>query len=466
MIPFSETTASLTRIVARLRCPHLALLLAGVVLPNALSIATALSLIDIGLPLRTFSILLYGLVALLAVVLPPVLTCVLFLAVLAFDLVWTVSLMFGLETNQLLAALDYAGRINVLASPFYVGLICAVAVTTIISLNLLARRSVVKRGNIYLLCTGVLLVSAVESTANSPSHFKAGAAQASQPSTESAVQQSGLMTAAVSTRRNVVLVMVESLGFLKDEDARDAIAAPLRQTRIAERYALTSGKAAYAGSTTAGELRELCGTTLHYTEIARDPDRRCLPQRLKDAGYATMAFHGFSELMFSRPDWYPLIGLDERYFREQLAPELTRRCGGTFRGACDADLVPAIVRHAAQTSAPRLIYWLTLNTHVPIAPTDARTDFECGDRAGKFGTMTVCRMAELWHDVFAAVAELAADPAIGPAEILIVGDHAPPLWSKRGRGQFEPGQVAWYRLTPKDSPLLAHGAYQDLAFWD
>ena len=174
MFQLSGASASSTRVAERLWSPHLALLLAGVVLPNALSIATALSLIDIGLPSRTFSILLYGLVAMLAALLPAMLTCVLFLSVLAFDLVWTISLMFGLAPSELLAALEYAARINVLASPFYIALIVAIAVTTIVSLNLLARRSVARRGNIYLLCAGVMLVSAVESTANSPSQLKAG----------------------------------------------------------------------------------------------------------------------------------------------------------------------------------------------------------------------------------------------------------------------------------------------------
>jgi hypothetical protein len=457
MFQFSDITTCLARAATRLRCPHLALLLAGVVLPNLLSIATALSLIDIGLPSRTFSILLYGLVALLAALLPPALTCVLFLVVLAFDLIWTISQMFGLGPGDLIIALDYAGRIDVLASPLYVGLICIVTATSIVSLNLLARKSVVKRGNTYLLCVGVLLVSAVESTANSPANLKAGTRQASQPSIESAVQQSGLMAATASTRRNVVVVMVESLGYFNDKDAREAIAAPLRQARITEQYAVSSGKVAYAGSTTAGEMRELCGTSLPYGEVASDPDRRCLPQLLKQAGYATLAFHGFSHAMFARTDWYPRIGFGESYFVDDLAPEGHRRCGGTFRGACDADLAPEIVRRAARSGAPRLIYWLTLNTHVPIAPTDARTDFDCGDPASKFGTMAVCRMAELWHDVFTAVADLSLDPAIAPAEILIVGDHAPPLWSKRGRGQFEPGQVAWYRLSPKDVQLTTRG---------
>ena len=118
----------------------------------------------------------------------------------------------------------------------------------------------------------------------------------------------------------------------------------------------------------------------------------------------------------------------------------------------DADLAPVISaasRQAGRGGKPRFIYWLTLNTHIPVAPGEARTDFHCANDAGGFGRPPVCRMAELWHDVFTVVAKLARDPAVGPADILIVGDHAPPLWSKRGRAQFAPGQVAWYRLQPR-----------------
>jgi hypothetical protein len=32
---------------------------------------------------------------------------------------------------------------------------------------------------------------------------------------------------------------------------------------------------------------------------------------------------------------------------------------------------------------------------------------------------------------------------------MLVGDHAPPLWSKAGRNLFTPGKVTWVRLTPK-----------------
>jgi hypothetical protein len=58
--------------------------------------------------------------------------------------------------------------------------------------------------------------------------------------------------------------------------------------------------------------------------------------------------------------------------------------------------------------------------------------------------------------VFEGVSKLALDPSIGPADIIIVGDHSPPLWSRRARAQFEPGLVAWYRLTPRDGAMASN----------
>jgi hypothetical protein len=58
--------------------------------------------------------------------------------------------------------------------------------------------------------------------------------------------------------------------------------------------------------------------------------------------------------------------------------------------------------------------------------------------------------------MFRAVAKLALDPAIAPAEILVVGDHAPPLWPTNGRAEFEAGKVAWNWLTPLEGVLASN----------
>ena len=65
----------------------------------------------------------------------------------------------------------------------------------------------------------------------------------------------------------------------------------------------------------------------------------------------------------------------------KLVTRSKRLCGNAFRSVCDADLTPIIAKEAANKTAPRFIYWLTLNTHVPVAPGDALTNFGCASNA-------------------------------------------------------------------------------------
>jgi phosphoglycerol transferase MdoB-like AlkP superfamily enzyme len=203
-------------------------------------------------------------------------------------------------------------------------------------------------------------------------------------------------------------------------------------------------------------MRELCETRASYSEFTKSSGDSCLPERLHRRGYTTTAVHGFYSGMFERNQWYPRIGFAKMEFGEVLVPQIRRLCGRVFRGACDADLAPLIERAAAETKTPNFIYWLTLNTHIPVVPGEALTNFDCERQDNGFGLRRVCHMAELWHDVFGAVAQLALDPSIGPAEILVVGDHAPPLWSKKGRAEFEAGKVPWYRLTPREGVFASN----------
>jgi hypothetical protein len=96
---------------------------------------------------------------------------------------------------------------------------------------------------------------------------------------------------------------------------------------------------------------------------------------------------------------------------------------------------------------------MTLSTHVPIAPHEGTPRFDCGQNRGAIGHVDVCYMTEMWFDLLQSLARLTAD--IPPTEILMVGDHAPPLWSKAGRELFTPGKVTWVRLTPRPSAVVA-----------
>ena len=203
-------------------------------------------------------------------------------------------------------------------------------------------------------------------------------------------------------------------------------------------------------------MRELCDTRAPYSEFTKTSGHSCLPERLQMRGYATTAVHGFYAGMFERNRWYPRVGFENMDFGDKLMPTMTRRCGSAFRGICDADLPPVIERAAAGTKRPDFIYWLTLNIIFRSARQSAH-QFQMRTAGQRFWHHPRLPDGHLSHEVLDSVAKLALNPDIGPAEILVVGDHAPPLWSKRGRSEFEAGKVPWYRLTPRDGGIASNG---------
>jgi sulfatase-like protein len=448
---------------AWLTSPTAMVMAAALILPNLLSIATLGAVLDVSLPPRTISIMAYAMLAICARRIPFALTVILFLAILAFDLVWTISVSFGLAPSELVTALDHAQHVHVFQSPLYGALIGVLMVTSAATLWLLYRRETLLRANIVAMFAAALLFAGVDFVTNVSPHYQFGAMLGRNVPIESAAAKSGFNGVAGTDGRNVVLVMVEGLGYLTDPTARRQIDSPLFDTRITDKYRITEGSVVYYGSTTAGEMRELCDTREPYLEFSKTHGASCLPARLRTRGYATMAVHAFHHSMFERDEWYPVVGFDKEVFGEELVKVTHRLCGNAFRGVCDADLPPIIVQEAAFSKKPKFIYWLTLNTHIPVAPGQALADFGCKKDAGIFRHVHVCEMAELWHDVFASVSKLALDPGIGPADILIVGDHSPPLWSRRARAQFEPGLVAWYRLTPRDGAVAVNRAQKTSA---
>src|SRR4029077_14974765 len=122
-------------------------------------------------------------------------------------------------------------------------------------------------------------------------------------------------------------------------------------------------------------------------------------------------------------------------------------------GPCDIDLIPLISRELRSAGKPTFFYWMTLSTHVRIARREG-TPRLGGDRGGgAMRQLEVCYMSEMWADLMSSLARMTAD--IPPTDILIVGDHAPPLWSKFARNLFTPGKVTWIRLTPRHASRVS-----------
>lgn len=256
----------------------------------------------------------------------------------------------------------------------------------------------------------------------------------------------------IATRgNNLLIVMVEGLGAFANPRERRILSDKLERVARDGRYTLETGVSSYFGSTTGAASRELCGQWGDYLDYLHGSTFDCLPRQMASRGFDSIAFHGFSHTMFARDIWYPKIGFTELNFFEDMVqrngPDVPSRCGSVFEGLCDAE-VGNLVLARLKTAAERLklVYWLTLNSHIPYVAAKYGT-LGCQTRdAAAIDNRTVCELTELWAEVFDKVAKIAADPSLPATDILVVGDHHTPLWERAAKKRFTLGKVDWYLL--------------------
>jgi hypothetical protein len=249
---------------------------------------------------------------------------------------------------------------------------------------------------------------------------------------------------------NIVLVLVESYGLMLDAASAARLALPYGDEELTRRFSVTTGEVKFRGPTVSGEFRELCGLGVGLDHP--DDLSKCLPALLKQRGYETTSFHGFTSYMFDRGTWYPRIGFTQSTFLEQMALEPgMQRCPGVFPGICDADIARQIgdrlVRHPEKR---QFIYWLTLNSHLPVERSAAAaSELGCGSAHAPVSDLDVCTWMALILKVNSSVALLARRSGLPSTEFIVVGDHAPPFLAQKRRQFFSQRVVPYVRLIPK-----------------
>lgn len=366
----------------------------------------------------------------------------------AADLGLIVMTAFHLKLATAIKSIAFLGAIDPAASAFYVSLVATMLATALLTASLLERyRAQVRAASPTPAALAALLLMLLDWQANYPfieSHAE------DQPF-ESAVGASGMGAEAIAARgNNVLIVMVEGMGAFASVEDRARLTAPLRAAAARRGYSFESGSSAYSGSTTGAESRELCGRWGDFADYVRRRAYDCLPRRLAERGWETVSYHGYGGHMFRRSLWYPNIGFTRMNFAGDIerahGPLVPSRCGSVFRGLCDGEMARVVrAELLAPAERPKLVYWLTLNSHVPFVP-HPRGRLGCGRDAPPFGNRTVCQLGEYWQEVMDEVARIAADPALPPTDILIVGDHHTPLWERSAKNRFVLGRVDWFLL--------------------
>ena len=422
--------------------PSLQLALAVAVVPNIVFLLASPWYI-VARPIAALSYLLAGIVALFALWW---VACGVFVFAGLCDLMLIVMFAFHLPIDVALNSLKYMSSIDVTGSLLYIAIVTTVVLTSTCAAWMVNRsRNELRSASLVPAILVAFGVTWGDWTFTYPYFDKP------ELPFDSAMARANLTgDSIVKQRKNLFIVMVEGLGAFSEPEQRDLFQSRLASNLKSDRFSLKSGTSSYIGSTTGATSRELCGKWGDYLTYLGKGKHDCLPRRLAENGYETIAYHGRSYTMFERDRWYPAIGFQNLYFYDRLVKEygarLTGRCGTVFDGLCDRQIAGVVKDELLKAdAAPKLVYWLTLNSHIPYTPLPEGT-MNCGAPHSAISNKTVCELSEIWLSVFDEINKIAKSPSLPPTDILVVGDHHTPLWERRAKDMFTLHKVDWYLL--------------------
>lgn len=366
-----------------------------------------------------------------------------------------ISRNFNIDIDQLANAPTYLTNAAPLRSSMFVGATCAALLSMLITWTQMPRvprfRTPMNLMLGFLAVTGVMRFDAYATAASRGSYDLTG---------EGAAFSSAVVASrhdqAPADRRHVVVILVEALGAPVSPAARAQFDADWDRPEWRRRYDVQDGLVPYFGATTSGEMRELCGRWKLDESVPFGPSE-CLPQRMRQAGYQTTALHGFGGALFDRRQWWARAGFEHIAFGAEVERAGARHCGGVFPGACDTDVpaeIDALLKHADR---PQFIYWVTLNSHLPVIADASLGTADCrlGGAALAAESPLLCPLFEVHHRLADAITRMAMDPSLPPTDFLIVGDHMPPFFAREARMRFDPRHVPWILLHARGGKVEA-----------
>lgn len=239
----------------------------------------------------------------------------------------------------------------------------------------------------------------------------------------------------------ILSVAVESWGQLRNPRADAAMIEPLLSI-LHDRYAIVQdGPHRFYGATLAGEVRELCGL-IQTGGVPHGDDqyrqlRHCLPAKLAERGYRTIAFHGNAGSFYRRTRFYPMMGFMEHRHYEQMRPNVASLCSYLFVGICDRDAARIAVA-ALDRDRRTFVHLMTLDTHLPLP---SATGICLSDPDPEF-----CTYRRSIARTLQAIATAVQESSHPPDMIFLYGDHAPPFIDRNLRDRFVKEQVPFIAL--------------------
>ncbi len=223
----------------------------------------------------------------------------------------------------------------------------------------------------------------------------------------------------------VLLIVNESWGVPINDDIQKNILSPVIDNISVKKTIRKNID--FDGFTIAGELRELCQKSpLHFNLKNQETGfEDCIPHFYKEKGYKTIAIHGALGLMYDRKYWYPRVGFEEILFRDKGLNLKDSFCY-SFPGNCDSDIAGVVLKKARENKK-FFMYWLTLNTHSDYDIRDLKVDYMNCNEYNLDERSASCRNIKLQKQFFYNLSKIISDDAFKGTNVIIVGDHTPPI---------------------------------------
>ncbi len=405
-----------------------------------------------GAPPRGHEILIAGFTGLLARKLSFALRYFAFVSVMTWSVLKFLGGLFNLTAASLFYSISFLAEIKPSDSIEYLFVAAALVVIFFVAYRMMSRDTDFK--NLWLNIVAAISIFAVAGMdiymgLDMRGHYFRSPPPGAEFS--SAREESGF--AATPDGRHMVMIMVESLGVPRGNPEMDRKTFGLYKNNpaITQRYEITQGTSPYYNSTTAGEVRELCGRWGDYYELVDKIDSSCLPATMAKKGYESHAMHSFKAPFFKRSTWYPNIGFQSQEFSKDLQAKGAGACDGVFPGACDRDVPKQISAHLKAAEKPQFLYWLTLNSHLPVPLAESLQVDNCETVSPYLAENypMICRQFAIFDAVDSAIVKEITAKDFPKSDILIVGDHMPPYFDRHHRTQFDPEHVPWILLKAK-----------------
>jgi hypothetical protein len=397
--------------------------------------------------------------------LPTALAIVLFAGILSADFIFSIMPAYHFSDTSILQSLDHVFKINLFHMYFLIcialvliyfiikslksiatkqgALLCGLLFFSIIAIDLMFERKVAHNIATSTLHKIINLTAETYKAKQTLIHINRA---------ESASQLALNDLSENDLPDHIVLIVAESLGVFKDESLNQLQWRGLPTMLLESRYIITQGTIPTKGSTVPGELRELCHIQVNTVHPSAEllAEQQCIVKDLQKIGFHTSALHGFSGTFFNRFQWYPMIGFDEALFINDLEQELPNKeyCGSVFKGLCDTQILDLIHQKLLSSKNEKtFIYYLTLNTHLPIDKVENST-LDCSLSQETTTYPALCRIIQQ-HDVFfTALNQIIMDPHLPPSLFVIVGDHPPTFLNRDHINLFIESRVPYMILKP------------------